>query len=124
MKISSRLPTGRFREDLYYRINVIPISLPPLRERKDDIALLVDHFLRLLLRRQQPAAEEHGYGRIDFLEEYHWPGNVRELENLMQRLVLMVPGPMISAKTCRRDSVHKLGETRSSVDSRRGDFLR
>ncbi len=89
---------GRFREDLYYRINVVPISLPPLREREGDIPLLIDHFLRfycsansLPLKRAEPDV-------LEILEDYPWPGNVRELENIVQRLVLMVPGTVITAK--------------------------
>jgi len=90
--------TGRFREDLYYRINVVPILLPPLRERPGDIPLLIDHFLRrhctanrLPLKRLEPEV-------MQILEEDDWPGNVRELENLVQRLVLMVDGPAIKVQ--------------------------
>jgi len=90
--------TGRFREDLYYRINVVPILLPPLRERPGDIPLLIDHFLRrhctanrLPLKRLEPEV-------MQILEEDDWPGNVRELENLVQRLVLMVDGPMVKVQ--------------------------
>ena len=90
--------TGRFREDLYYRINVVPVLLPPLRERPGDIPLLIDHFLRrhctanrLPLKRLEPEV-------MQILEEDDWPGNVRELENLVQRLVLMVDGPAIKVQ--------------------------
>ncbi len=96
--LEDAVSAGRFREDLYYRINVVPISLPPLREREGDIALLVDHFLRfycsansLPLKRVEPDV-------LEILEDYPWPGNVRELENIVQRLVLMVPGVVITAK--------------------------
>ncbi len=89
---------GRFREDLYYRINVVPIVLPALRERPGDIALLLDHFLRIYctandlpLKRLDPEA-------LEILEEYHWPGNVRELENLVQRLVIMASSDLITAQ--------------------------
>ena len=89
---------GRFREDLYYRVHVVPIFLPPLRERQGDIPLLVDHLLRIYcaandlpLKRLEPAA-------LEILEEHSWPGNVRELENLIQRLVLMVEGGLITVK--------------------------
>jgi two-component system response regulator PilR (NtrC family) len=89
---------GRFREDLYYRVHVVPIFLPPLRERQGDIPLLVDHFMRIYcttnelpLKRFEPAA-------LEILEEHPWPGNVRELENLIQRLVLMVEGGSITVK--------------------------
>ncbi len=90
--------TGRFREDLYYRINVIPIVLPPLREREGDIALLVDHFLRFYCAANSLPVKTIDLEALEVLEDYHWPGNVRELENLVQRLVLMVPGSNIAVK--------------------------
>jgi transcriptional regulator with GAF, ATPase, and Fis domain len=86
---------GRFREDLYYRIHVVPIFLPPLRERRDDIPLLADHFLRIYCATNRIPLKRLDPEVIDILEEYAWNGNVRELENLMQRVVLMVPGPVI-----------------------------
>ena len=89
---------GKFREDLYYRINVIPIVLPPLREREGDIALLVDHFLRFYSAANSLPVKTMDTDALEVLEDYHWPGNVRELENLMQRLVLMVPGSNIAVK--------------------------
>jgi two-component system response regulator PilR (NtrC family) len=90
--------TGRFREDLYYRIHVIPISLPPLRERAGDIPLLLNHFLRLYSDLNHVLAKQIDPQVIEILEEYSWPGNIRELENLVQRLVLLVDGPVIMAK--------------------------
>jgi DNA-binding NtrC family response regulator len=90
--------TGRFREDLYYRIHVVPIFLPPLRERHGDIPLLVDHFLRIYCAANGMAMKRVEPEVIEVLENYPWPGNVRELENLVQRLVLMVDGPAISAR--------------------------
>jgi DNA-binding NtrC family response regulator len=89
---------GRFREDLYYRINVIPILLPPLREREGDVALLVDHFLRYYCAANNLPVKTIETEALEVLEDYHWPGNVRELENLIQRLVLMVPGSNIAVK--------------------------
>jgi len=89
---------GRFREDLYYRIHVIPIVLPPLRERPDDIPLLVEHFVRIYCAADQVDPKRVDPEVIDVLQEYAWPGNVRELENLVQRLVLMTPGPTITVK--------------------------
>ncbi|MBZ5509976.1 MAG: sigma-54 dependent transcriptional regulator [Acidobacteriia bacterium] len=86
---------GRFREDLYYRIHVVPIFLPPLRERRDDIPLLADHFLHIYCASNRVPLKRLDPEVIDILEEYAWNGNVRELENLMQRLVLMVPGPVV-----------------------------
>ncbi|MBZ5629491.1 MAG: sigma-54 dependent transcriptional regulator [Acidobacteriia bacterium] len=89
---------GRFREDLYYRIHVVPIFLPPLRERRDDIPLLADHFLHLYCATNRVPLKRLDPEVIEILEEYAWNGNVRELENLVQRLVLMVPGPVILPK--------------------------
>ncbi len=89
---------GRFREDLYYRINVVPISLPPLRERMGDVPLLIDHFLRLYCARNGVAIKRVEPEVMHVLEEDRWPGNVRELENLVQRLVLMVDGPVIKVQ--------------------------
>jgi transcriptional regulator with PAS, ATPase and Fis domain len=89
---------GRFREDLYYRINVIPIHLPPLRERAGDIPLLMDHFFQRYLEINQVPAKAMETEVVEILEQYSWPGNIRELENLVQRLVLMVDGPVIKAQ--------------------------
>jgi DNA-binding NtrC family response regulator len=90
--------TGRFREDLYYRIHVVPVFIPPLRERREDIPLLADHFLRLYCATNRLPLKRLDPEVIEILEEYTWKGNVRELENLMQRLVLMVVGPVILPK--------------------------
>jgi len=90
--------TGRFREDLYYRINVVPILLPPLRERPGDIPLLIDHFLRLHCTANKVPLKRLEPEVMQILEEDDWPGNVRELENLVQRLVLMVDGPVIKVQ--------------------------
>ncbi|HUK26751.1 MAG TPA: sigma-54 dependent transcriptional regulator [Terriglobales bacterium] len=89
---------GRFREDLYYRIHVIPILLPPLRERQGDIPLLIEHFVRIYCAADQVRAKRVDPEAIDVLQEYAWPGNVRELENLVQRLVLMTSEPVITLK--------------------------
>ena len=96
--LENAVHTGKFREDLYYRINVVPIMLPPLRERATDIPLLIDHFLRLYCGANNIPLKQVDPEALEILEEYSWPGNVRELENLMQRLVLMAPGPVIKVK--------------------------
>lgn len=88
---------GRFREDLYYRINVIPIMVPPLRERAGDIPLLVEHFLRLYCTVNKKPVKQVQPEMMEIFEAYSWPGNVRELENVVQRLVIMSDGPMIAA---------------------------
>jgi len=89
---------GRFREDLYYRIQVVPIFLPPLRERTEDIPLLVDHFLRIYCAANNLPLKRVDPEVLEVLEEDSWPGNVRELENLVQRLVLLVDGPTIKLR--------------------------
>ncbi|MCP6588235.1 sigma 54-interacting transcriptional regulator, partial [Klebsiella pneumoniae] len=78
---------GKFREDLYYRLNVIPLRLPPLRERQDDIELLIHHFLQLHTRRLELVYPGVSPEVIGLLKRYHWPGNIRELSNLMEYLV-------------------------------------
>ena len=90
--------TGRFREDLYYRLNVVPIVLPPLRERPGDVAILLDHFLRMYCAANSVSLKRLDPDALEILEEYHWPGNVRELENVVQRLVIMGSGAVITAK--------------------------
>jgi two-component system response regulator PilR (NtrC family) len=88
---------GRFREDLYYRLHVISISLPPLRERKDDIPMLAQHFLEKYSRENSKAGLELTTEAVDLLADYDWPGNVRELENVIERAVVLTPGPRVGA---------------------------
>ena len=88
---------GRFREDLYYRIHVVPISVPRLRDRQGDIPLLVEHFLRLYCTSNKKPVKQLQPELMEILEAYSWPGNVRELENVVQRLVIMSDGPVIAA---------------------------
>jgi DNA-binding NtrC family response regulator len=89
----AEVAAGRFREDLYYRLNVVPIHLPPLRERRDDIPLLVDHFLEYYSEQNDRSVTHNNDPRVhDALQQYHWPGNVRELQNYVERAVVMAPG--------------------------------
>jgi DNA-binding NtrC family response regulator len=89
---------GRFREDLYYRINVVPIVVPPLRDRQGDLPLLVSHFLRIYCHSNHKTVKEVESEVMAVIEDYEWPGNVRELENVIQRLVLMTDSPVIGLK--------------------------
>ena len=91
----SLVKKGSFREDLFYRINVITIELPPLRERGDDILLLIHHFATKFAMGLGKAAPQFSDEALQTLRNYHWPGNVRELENVVQRLVLMTDGELI-----------------------------
>jgi two-component system, NtrC family, nitrogen regulation response regulator NtrX len=96
--LPAEIRSGRFREDLYFRLNVVPIFVPPLRDRQDDIALLADHFMALMAaeygRRPKRLAPE----AIGRLQHYAWPGNVRELRNTIERLMIMAPGETITAQ--------------------------
>jgi len=89
---------GRFREDLYYRLNVIPVHIPPLRERKEDIPVLIDHFLKKHARTKKRRPPEIPKELMDVLLRYKWPGNVRELENLIERLTILNAGQGITLK--------------------------
>ena len=82
---------AEFRQDLFYRLNVISLFLPPLRERRDDIALLLDHFLRLKAQEHSIATKSLSPEVVDFLTLYPWPGNIRELENLIERVTILTP---------------------------------
>jgi len=97
---------GRFREDLYFRINVVPIIVPPLRERKGDISLLVDHFLRIYCASSKKPLKAVNPDVLEILEDYKWPGNVRELENVVQRLVVMVNAPVITLEHLPQQLLH------------------
>jgi DNA-binding NtrC family response regulator len=88
---------NKFREDLFYRLNVIPIKVPPLRERTGDIPLLVRHFLQEFSLKQKNPLKRLSSAALDLLDQYPWPGNVRELENLMERLVILTEGEVIEA---------------------------
>lgn len=88
---------GTFREDLFYRLNVVPIIVPPLRNRREDIPLLVKHFLRVHAEEQGLKIKQVSPEAMDVFMQYEWPGNIRELRNLIERLMIMVPGPAIEA---------------------------
>jgi formate hydrogenlyase transcriptional activator len=84
-----------FRSDLYYRLNVFPIRVPPLRERRDDIRLLVEHFVQKFARRMNKSITGIPKRTMDALMEWDWPGNVRELENFIERSVILTQGPVL-----------------------------
>jgi len=88
---------GSFREDLYYRLHVINVYLPPLRERKDDIPVLVHHFLEKYSEENRKPGIELTADALDLLMDYDWPGNVRELENVIERAVVLTTGARIDA---------------------------
>jgi formate hydrogenlyase transcriptional activator len=87
---------GRFRQDLYYRLNVFPITVPPLREHRDDIPALVTHLVRRLSRSLRKPIDNVPPYVMQMLEQYDWPGNVRELENVLQRAIILSPGSTLT----------------------------
>ena len=96
--LKGEIQKGQFREDLYYRLNVIPIAVPPLRERKTDIPTLVEHFIREFCLENNKEVKKISPEAMDLLVSYSWPGNVRELKNVVERIVIMTRGPMIEVK--------------------------
>jgi nitrogen regulation protein NR(I) len=93
----AEVEAGRFRKDLYYRLNVVPIHLPPLRERRADVPALVRHFIEKYNKRLNKKIEGIADEALTMLQGYPWPGNIRELENLMERVILFADGPRIEA---------------------------
>jgi len=93
--LEAEIRTGRFREDLYFRLNVIPFQVPPLRDRREDIPLLVRHFMQVLSAEHGRKAREVVPDALEALARLPWPGNVRELRNILERLVIMTPGERI-----------------------------
>jgi len=94
----AEIRAGRFREDLYFRLNVVPIFVPPLRDRQEDIPLLADHFMAMLAREYGRRPKTFEADAVLALQQYGWPGNVRELRNVVERLMIMVPGDRISSR--------------------------
>ncbi|MBZ5514234.1 MAG: sigma-54 dependent transcriptional regulator [Acidobacteriia bacterium] len=101
--LRAALEQGTFREDLYYRLNVVPINIPPLRDRKEDIPYLVDHFIERFTREAGKPIKGITPAALKLLMEFHWPGNVRELENIIERAVALSTGDMLDAPDIRLD---------------------
>ncbi|HDY68084.1 MAG TPA: sigma-54-dependent Fis family transcriptional regulator [Candidatus Scalindua sp.] len=98
INLTNAIKQKRFREDLYYRLNVITINIPPLRERKEDIPLLVSHFMKIYQEKNDKTIDGISEDVIDTLTDYSWPGNVRELKNVIERAVVLTQGRIISQK--------------------------
>jgi two-component system nitrogen regulation response regulator NtrX len=107
--LEEEIERGNFREDLFYRLNVIPFHVPPLRERIEDVRLLADHFLKEFTTAYGRKAKELSADALRALEEYSWPGNVRELRNLMERIVIMNPQPRIELRHIPLDRARRAG---------------
>jgi len=111
--LAKMVADGRFREDLYYRLNVFPVTLPPLRERSDDIPRLVAHFTQRFARRMGRRIEAIPSEVMDALVRYTWPGNVRELQNIIERAVILSPGPSLLVPLTDLEVGHQKSEVES-----------
>ncbi len=109
---------GNFREDLYFRLNVIPIVVPPLRERKGDIPLLVKHFMERFVAENGTKVKEMSPEVVRMFQDYDWPGNIRELKNAVERLMIMAPSPVIA-----KSNVVALGMLHSKQVFREYDYF-
>lgn len=116
--LQEEIATGRFREDLFYRLNVVPLHVPPLRERREDIPLLAQHFVDQLAHRDGAPPRALDPGAVEALAQMEWPGNVRELRNTIERLLILSPGQRITAA-----DVGRLGGARPSDGASLGSLL-
>jgi Nif-specific regulatory protein len=117
--LKEQVNTGNFREDLYYRLNVININMPALRERLEDIPLLADHFIRYYAHKNKKNVTSLSKDALNFLKEYHWPGNIRELENAIERAVILAKSPELNRdlfQLTTLDSNLPLGKTLEEID--------
>jgi transcriptional regulator with GAF, ATPase, and Fis domain len=110
---------GKFREDLYYRLNVIPIKVPPLKHRKSDIPLLIDYFMKKFQKGRETKLTGFNPEGISSMMEYDWPGNVRELENVIKRLTILCDGPLVGFD----DLPEHIQQTSRSIQPLEEDFL-
>ncbi len=111
--LQERVKTGQFREDLYYRLNVIPIHLPPLKERRGDIPQLARFFVEKICREMKRPQVTIGDDAMQAMEEYHWPGNVREMENIIERTIALTDSQIIGRKDLPSDIGKSLSKTTS-----------
>ena len=113
--LEDEVKEGKFREDLYYRLNVIPINLPPLSERREDIALLVRHFVQKICQETGRAQVTFSNEAMSAMEAYHWPGNVRELENVVERTITLAEADIIKASDLPADIGQAVENDRKST---------
>jgi len=103
INLTTAVKEGRFREDLYYRLNVVPVHIPPLRDRRDDIPLLVQHFIQVYSVKNGKSIVGFSQAALDLLNEYSWPGNVRELENAIERAIVLTRSDTIDEDVLPRE---------------------
>jgi len=119
ISVEDAIREGKFREDLYYRLNVIPIELPPLRERTQDIPILVEHYLKKSIVDNELNPKSIERDALDLLTSHFWPGNIRELRNILERLSILVPGDVIRGKDVK-DTLQ--GFKKANEMAERGDL--
>jgi formate hydrogenlyase transcriptional activator len=117
--LATMVEEGKFRTDLFYRLNVFPVQVPPLRERTEDIPLLVRHFAQEFSRRMNKQIETIPSETLQSLTRYHWPGNIRELQNVIERAVILSPGPVLRVSP----SEYKQRAAKSKASPSRSDTL-
>ena len=108
---------GRFREDLWYRLNIFPITMPPLRDRLEDIPLLVDYYVKKIAKRMGKTIETISAGVMDALQKYHWPGNIREFENVLERAVINSSGTKLRLADELKGSPQALSPSTQTLES-------
>jgi two-component system response regulator HydG len=108
--LEKEVKDGNFREDLFYRLNVVTLRIPPLRERQEDVPLLADHFLRKYAEKNHKPVKGISPLAMDMLLRYEWPGNVRELENTIERAVILLPGEHVTEKELPPTITGSVGE--------------
>jgi two-component system response regulator AtoC len=113
-KLEALVARGDFREDLFYRLNVIPLEVPPLRERREDIPALVAHFARTTARSNGRETASFAPDAVELLAQQPWPGNVRQLENMIERLVVLSDAPSISRAAVEREVERESARERSA----------
>ena len=128
--LEANVKSGKFREDLFYRLHVFPIFLPDLKDRKEDIPLLAYHFLDLFIKETQKQVKGISKEAMNLLLEYHWPGNVRELENSIERAVIVADEDYLTPKDfphnlreSRADLIKKGVQGQKSLDEIKGEYI-
>jgi transcriptional regulator with GAF, ATPase, and Fis domain len=113
--LKTMVDNGEFREDFFYRLNVFPVFIPPLRERKDDIPRLLYHFLRMYCLQVEKSIDGFSDDTLEFLINHDWPGNVRQLKNVVERLVIMADGKILSYGNLTDHLEADRNQTRSTI---------
>jgi two-component system response regulator GlrR len=122
-RLEHEVAAGRFREDLFYRLNVVGLHLPPLAERREDVVLLAQHFMRSLAQRYAKSITAFAPGALELLSTAPWPGNVRQLQNVVEKCVVLCTGPLI-APSLVQGALSSLGSDLLPLDEARKEFDR